>query len=239
MKYIVLETPTNNIYKNLITYCCRTCNMITLQVEIDKLEDADEQERYKYILSNLKDIPIEDVRDNWYKEEFVNKVCNYLKDANNMPWEEQLKEWKNILEDEECMKENIEKINNSIIKDYIEHMLYVTVGYNDYQRRMKQYVNKFRNNIIKIDKGIYKEGWKNYDTYYFSINNLLEQELLNRNSLFEWNFPVLPSNLCFYRNKKKWMETISHEEICRIYIDSQKEFEELKKIGVKLEEEKL
>lgn len=55
--------------------------------------------------------------------------------------------------------------------------------------------------------------------------------------LFQWKYPELPEDLCFYRKGKCFLRTVAHENICEIYEDNVDEIRYLrKKLKLKLVE---
>jgi len=52
--------------------------------------------------------------------------------------------------------------------------------------------------------------------------------------LFNWDYPMYPMDLAFFRNGYCWITSTAHEEFAAIYLNSQKEASELAQLGVKL-----
>ena len=232
------EEPVKDIYVKLIKYACRKSNILSLQIEINNLGNVrkdilDKIDTYTQILSDLQDTSMQYIKENWSKSKCVNKIYDEIKDKPNMPWEEDLKKFKKMMENikNPYTQEELDKMDEFTIKETIEIMLFIVVGNEDYEQKMYEYINRLQNNIIKTDKCECKPYWSNYDTYYLKIDDFLENQLLKNRALYEWDFPNLPSNICFYKNDKLWLETIAHEEICRIYTEDEEEIEYLKELG--------
>lgn len=233
------EEPVKDIYVKLIKYACRKSNILSLQIEINNLGNVrkdilDKIDKYTQILSDLQYTSMQYIKENWSKSKCVNKIYDEIKDKPNMPWEEDLKKFKKMMENikNQYRQEELAKMDEFTIKETIESMLFIVVGNEAYEQKMNEYINRLQNNIIKIDKCEYKQGWRNYDTYYLKIDSFLENELLKNRALYKWDFPDLPSNMCFYKNDILWLETIAHEEICRIYTEDEEEIKYLKSIGL-------
>jgi hypothetical protein len=53
--------------------------------------------------------------------------------------------------------------------------------------------------------------------YYYNIDNNSKRVLNEEsNSLFSWEQPKLPEDLCFIKGDNAWISTSSHEEYCDI-----------------------
>lgn len=61
-----------------------------------------------------------------------------------------------------------------------------------------------------------------------------KEALAKANSLFEWDYPKLPMDLCFYKNGYAWFAASSHEQWAELYVSDESVVDDLKKMGVKL-----
>lgn len=71
-----------------------------------------------------------------------------------------------------------------------------------------------------------------YNIYQMNFDYYIVDYLYIELNLYKWIYPNLPEDLCFYRNGKCFVKTISHEKLCFIYTDDSKEIEDLRKIGL-------
>lgn len=69
------------------------------------------------------------------------------------------------------------------------------------------------------------------DVYYFRCSPELAGLLAETSgSLYAWTQPWLPEDLCFFRNGKKWLVTVSHEKMGWIQPGSDGELEKVRGI---------
>ncbi|KOY17409.1 hypothetical protein [Paenibacillus xylanivorans] len=81
----------------------------------------------------------------------------------------------------------------------------------------KRFIEEIKPYIKEIKK---QEGWPGTqlfghyaDVFYFDCNEELKQILLRKvDRLYEWLQPELLEDLCFYKNNKEWLVTITHEK---------------------------
>lgn len=95
----------------------------------------------------------------------------------------------------------------------------------DTSKNLINVMNKLKNSLIEMKEESEWPStklWKDntaYIYYYKTTSNakeILENEC---NSLFGWLQPELPEDLCFFKDKKCWMATCSHEDIVDFYIE--------------------
>ena len=68
--------------------------------------------------------------------------------------------------------------------------------------------------------------------YYFRTSEKSREIIKNiTDSLFNWQAPYLPDDLCFLRNNKEWLVTTAHAQYCHILTENQFEIEQLQKIN--------
>ena len=51
--------------------------------------------------------------------------------------------------------------------------------------------------------------------------------------LYNWKYPHMPEDLCFFSKGQCWLRSIAHEKLCFIYTDDDLEIQVIKKIGLK------
>ena|SRR5690554_6126133 len=67
--------------------------------------------------------------------------------------------------------------------------------------------------------------------YYFRTSEKSREIILNKtDSLFNWQAPNLPDDLCFLKNNKEWLVTTAHAEYCHIDTEDKLEVQQLQKI---------
>jgi hypothetical protein len=72
--------------------------------------------------------------------------------------------------------------------------------------------------------------------YIIQLNQEVVDNLSFFGSLFAWEFPFLPEDLCFFRNDICWLQSIVHEKICWIYDDKKATLNELKKMKLEFQQ---
>jgi len=68
--------------------------------------------------------------------------------------------------------------------------------------------------------------------YYYNIDNNSKKVLKEEsNSLFSWQQPKLPEDLCFIKGDNAWVSTSSHEEFCDISSEDKTIIDDILRIG--------
>lgn len=77
----------------------------------------------------------------------------------------------------------------------------------------------------------------NHHIYQMSIYKC-KPEVINilkePDSLFDWDYPMYPMDLAFFRNGYCWISSTAHEEFAAIYLNSKTEASELTQLGIEL-----
>lgn len=110
-------------------------------------------------------------------------------------------------------------------------------GFDAYESRMEELFA-----ASSLNKFIIRKYWDSeycnsvsgysYEIYVVSLSKETIRFFMLGLGLYNWLFPYLPEDLCFYRNGKCFLESISHERICRIYSDDEHIKAMLRKIGL-------
>ena len=66
-----------------------------------------------------------------------------------------------------------------------------------------------------------------YDITLYRADIGVETALVKEGKLFDWDYPRLPMDLCFYKNSYAWFVSCAHEKYACIYIDDNEELSEL------------
>jgi len=69
--------------------------------------------------------------------------------------------------------------------------------------------------------------------YLIQVNEEVVNNLSGFGGLFEWQYPLLPEDLCLFTKGKCWLHSIAHEGLCWIYDDSKELKQLLKKNKIK------
>ena len=94
------------------------------------------------------------------------------------------------------------------------------MDFQTYKKTVADRVELISNNIIKKTNDVkYCGDIYTYDCeiYVVKINEFLDKKFFKADSLFDWKYPMLPEDICFYKDGKCLMRSIAHEEMCSIY----------------------
>lgn len=62
-----------------------------------------------------------------------------------------------------------------------------------------------------------------------------EVGLTKAEKLFDWDYPLLPMDLCFYKDGYAWFGSSGHSRYAFLYVDNEQTVEELKMLGISLQ----
>jgi hypothetical protein len=89
--------------------------------------------------------------------------------------------------------------------------------------------------LKKIDKSNHNLIYRpNMYIIFYRLNADLQEYLLSNKSLYKWDFPNYPTDISFFKDGVCWLNSITHEEICNICVESEEEFDYLRSIGIEL-----
>lgn len=102
---------------------------------------------------------------------------------------------------------------------------------------LRPYRIKKRNNAVWPNMYVDTESEfsmhnQQYTVMVYKTDPKVFDALCKPGSLFAWNFPKYPMDLCFYKNNKCWFSSIAHEEFVWLYTDSKEMVEELRRLGI-------
>ena len=111
----------------------------------------------------------------------------------------------------------------------------------NYDKLIDEYDRKYYNNVKKAEK-IFDAHfkYKNKDERScFKSEVLLDCNevknfLLNKASVYHWNYPDDIENLCFYKKGYCIFESVTHEDLFLLRINDAIELEKLKEIGISI-----
>lgn len=89
--------------------------------------------------------------------------------------------------------------------------------------------------LKKIDKSNHNLIYQpNMYIIFYRLNADLQEYLLSNKSLYKLDFPNYPTDISFFKDGVCWLNSITHEEICNICVESEEEFDYLRSIGIEL-----
>lgn len=80
-----------------------------------------------------------------------------------------------------------------------------------------------------------KTGGK-YNIYHVTFDENVIGPLCAGLHLYNWIYPYLPEDLCFYKEGKCYLSSVAHEKLCWIYTEDEDEIKALKETGLKFTE---
>ena len=64
-----------------------------------------------------------------------------------------------------------------------------------------------------------------------------EEALIKVNKLFDWDYPLFPMDLCFYKDGYAWFLSCGHEHFAFLYTDDINFIRELKDLGANVQDD--
>ena len=99
--------------------------------------------------------------------------------------------------------------------------------YNMYRKNCNSLIEAVYPKLIKnyVDKKVFNSKYSHVlDIYVFQITKEFRLEAIEYGALSQWLYPNLPEDLCLFdENKNCLLFTQTHEDICCIYGESEKE----------------
>ena len=75
-----------------------------------------------------------------------------------------------------------------------------------------------------------------HDISLYRADANTEKALCSVNSVFDWDYPKYPMDLCFFRDGYGWFACCSHEQFACLYTDDEQIVRDIEKIGINLGE---
>lgn len=225
-----------DIYIKLIEYILPKCDIISLKKYNDQ-----HQEKHKKIIDIIlsdSNISIDDIVTNYsdkYLNELCNELCNKYKD-NKTIFDEEYKDKfeKNKYNFDYKISEEQKKENRKMaIIGSVRQFIYNSLT-NEWLDKNRESIILERPNIIE-DK-LFIERINHSTTYFLKLIEDLKTEILNKNSIYDWHYPISIEDISFFKDGYCLLNSITHENLCFIYCESEEEYEYLKSIGIKFAE---
>lgn len=217
---IIKGNVSGIIYKKLIEHLLKKCDVISVgkypsDIIKSKTIDVIKKEENCSIVDIIKNY----LEDEYYLEKIMQKYKENEKifDANLVLREENVMKYNSNLSLNE-KKTILYDLRKNYIKSEIEWLVY------DY--KTNKWLQEYDKNII------YVMNERSYSTYYLKLDNDLRQEILNRKSLYDWDFPLSVLDIAFFDNGSCLFCSEIHEKMCDLYCSDEKEFNYFKSIGI-------
>lgn len=226
---IVKRNIENDVYQKLVSYAFEKCDSIFLSTKNPQSKST--TKKVMQIIMQANQYSENDIVNKYTKnsEKFLEKMVDQFIDNDSIFDDEYCKKYE--IDSQNC--EEYKKLNRLYI---IEDSIIGTV----HELLTQQWLNKNRTNIIKtfdcyVTKASSGEEFLSRNIYYMKLTKELQQEILSKNSIFDWHYPMSLENLCFFRNGYCWLYSVAHEKILDIYCENEEEYNYLKSIGVKFQ----
>lgn len=217
---VVKENVKGNAYKKLLEYVFSKCNVIRITKINYNLEET------PYVIEKLLtkiDDNVEEITMK-YSENYLHELYEKLKD------------------DEDIFDKNYNKIygKTSFSLKTSGNLKFYRMSRYCYLSEILEYIIYNYNTSIWLKKYkgkiLYKKDSNHGMQYYIRLNEALKKELIDKSSLFEWNFPDSVEDISFYKDSKCWLCTEYKFKTIEIYCEDAEEYKYLKSIGIKFRE---
>ena len=231
LKMIINRNIESDTYCKLMNYVFQKCDSISLT----KRKDQYELESKKIIDMIMKTNNYsEDEFLNSYSQKFLEDMVSQFEGDNNIFDKEN---WKKYVESLGMSEKKIEQLRKSNRK----HAIIGSIMQYIYEKFTESWINRNVGSIITITNHYVSElsGKKNLysNIYYMKLTKEIQEEILKKQSLFDWCFPTSLEDLCIFKDGYCWLYSVAHEEICNIYCKNEEEYNYLKSIGIEFEED--
>lgn len=122
-----------------------------------------------------------------------------------------------------ALKKSMSKLENKFKNDYIFQV---------------QRPNWVFSEVVNDNVDISNEEFNSlFNIYFFKFSDELKNYLLSNCDLYKWLNPEYPEDIAFFKDGICWLYSVAHERLCDIYVDNEKEYNYLKKIGLEFLDE--
>lgn len=233
MFLLLNEEPIGDTYKRLIEYACNNNDTIMFKVINYNAGKLEREKEYKEFCKILKKTE-QEMRENYNSKEFLNEAYLKLKEEKNMSWNQGINELYQEMKKEGTKQEDFELVKEHIIRNTIESTIYDEVGKVIFKENLDKLINILQEDFIKVKYQEKKLKYENTcDRYFYRISYRVKGILLQQESLYSTKFPKCLEDITFFKGEHCWLETVSHEHICKIYPNSKDEINYLSNIGLK------
>lgn len=118
-------------------------------------------------------------------------------------------------------------------------VIYRDINNNDfevYKKNIQFTLDAFEKYCIKEYEDFkYHNSIQGYDSEVklIKLSDKLIGPLKAIGGLYDWQYPNMPEDLCFFSKGKCFLKSVAHEKLCFIYTDDKFDMKILKKIGLK------
>ena len=221
---VIDKNIEKDTYWKLVDYAFQKCDTISLTKQNDQHES--EHKKIMDIIMSMDSYSTTDILNN-YSGKFLEDMFSQFK--NNI----------SIFDDDYQQRYELDfrisKEESEKFKEFNRyHAITGSIKRLVYEKLTESWINRNRNSIIKVTNHYITElsGKKflyNY-IYYIKMTKEIQEEMLKKQSLFDWVFPTSLEDLCIFKNGYCWLYSVAHEEILDIYCENEEEYNYLKSI---------
>lgn len=103
--------------------------------------------------------------------------------------------------------------------------IYSGSEFEEYKKKIKPLLGAFEPNLIHSEKTNCYAGQETEhlnEVYYYSTIGLSGEPFKMAESIYDWLYPDLPEDICFFKEGVCWFQSIAHEKLCFVYDSSKK-----------------
>lgn len=209
-------------YKKMMKYIISKCDVISVSRHLNY--DIIENNRVIDIILSDKNMSKSEIINN-YSEKYLEKVSEAYKDNKVIFNEKYISKFKL----NHKLKRPLSCFKYEQRKRYIKNAIRWSV----YDYNVTAWLKKFQNDLIYI-----KNKDSDYVTYYFRMSENLKYDILSKNSLYDWKYPLSIEDIAFFKNKYCLFCSEIHEEMCDLYCKDENEYKYFKSIGIEFYDSK-
>ena len=203
----------------LVNYLLDKCDMISVYVYYHYLNRSDVDKVIKVISINDNEL-LNNLLEN-YNQKRIEYICDKYKDNS-------------LIFDEEFM-ESAWKEDKKAFEFYKNRYIYGALRQCVDEHLANKWLMKYKSNLISKKKEYLADSisipkHESGVRYYLKLDEKLKEEIKSKSSLYDWDSP---EDICFFKDSKCLLETVSHEELCWLYCYSEDEYNLYRKMGIK------
>ncbi len=260
---LVKKQIVGTAYKQLVNYEFKECDIIAVTKYFDQHEGY--TKKIIDIILSKENCSIDYIINN-YSTEYLSELFNKYRDDDNIfnddyknRYEHKMnyESYNEFKKDSRAQKVFEAESKKSGLNVSFENMYYEECCefFNYYYRKnviigcinqlvydyiTNEWLEKYKNNIIHKEDFILEttNGKKMIERskYYLHLTENLKQEILSKNSIYDWCFPLSIENIEFYKKENCRLLSVAHENILDIFCENEEEYEFLESLGIKFED---
>lgn len=221
---LVKGNINGDVYKKLLDYAFSKCDVISLTRYCN--QHSQQSNAIMKIILSKSHYTKSDIVNN-YSDQLIEEIYNDFLD-NPVIFDDEFKRKYEPNGREEVRR----NMDGQIYLDNRRACIWHALGFTVYNELGNRWLKLYKNQIIFSKKNILNDNLFHSMVYYIKLDKHMEQEILNKKSIYNWCFPTSLEDICFYKNGYCWLYSVAHEEMCFIYCETEEEYKYLKSIGI-------